>query len=249
MRTVLLVVGSILLLPAAGRADEAEDILDKAIQATATSALRLNRLANVIRTDRGTLFLPEGPTTFERKAYLSGPERLRYEATLIRGGQKDSIIMAVSPAGAWQKAAGKVDPLFPALAQNFRDGDADVWGLITLLPLRQKGTKLRALPRVEIGKKEAVGLNVSRPGRSNAQLYFDVNSGQLLRVNVRVREAGLEVSREVDLFDYKDFAGVSLPTRMTVAQNARKIEEWTVQDYKFPDKLDEKMFAQPAAPK
>jgi hypothetical protein len=161
------------------------------------------------------------------------------------GGQKQPMSMALNGPSGWKKIGGEIEDLFPALADSVREGDADVWSLITLLPLKQNGVKLRALPQVEINKKVAVGLNVSRPGHTNAQLYFDADTGLLLRVNVRVHEAGLEVSREVDLFDYKNCDGINLPTRVTVTQNARKIEEWAIQNYRFPDKLDDKTFAKP----
>src|SRR5438105_4147725 len=108
MRIFVLAVGLFTLAPAAGRADDAAAILDKAVQATATSDLMLNRLAVMVRTDRGTLFLPGEPAQVERTCYLRRPDRLKYDATMTTAGQKQTMVIALNGPLGWQQPAGQV---------------------------------------------------------------------------------------------------------------------------------------------
>ncbi len=245
MRTRLLAVGLLALIPAAGRADDAAATVERAVVATANSDLRLRRLETVVRSDRGTLFMPVGEVPVQRTAYFSAPDRLKYDASLTIGGQRQAMVIVLNGLNGWQQSGGEVKDLSAGQFDAVRDGDADAWWLATLLPLRQKGATLKALPAVTVGGKPANGVSVSRPNRPDAQLYFSAETGLLVRVRVTMRETGLDSVREVDLGSHRDFDGIKLPTRITVTQNGRKIEDWTVEGYRTPDRLDDKLFAKP----
>jgi hypothetical protein len=243
MRAALLAVGTFLLV-ATVRADDASAIVDKAVEATATSSLRLHRLSNVVRTDRGTLFMPDGEWTAERVATYALPDRLKYVAMLTVAGQRRPTIMALNGPLGWQQSGGEVQNLSPPQADALRDGDLDGWSLLTLLAPRERGAKLQTLPAMTINGKQAVGVCLTRPGRQDAQLYFDAATRLPLRVTHKVRESAVE-TRQEDLDAYKDFDGIRLPTHITVFLNGRKAEDWTVQSYRFPDRLDGKIFVKP----
>jgi hypothetical protein len=245
MRMVLLTAGLITLVPQFARADDAEAIVEKAVRAMANSDLRLNRLGNVVRTDRGSLFMPGGEVPVRRTAYLCPPDRIKYEAILTVNGQPSATIMALNGLTAWQQSAGKVEDLIPAQTEAMRDGDADPWALVTLLPLRAKRTTLKILPTKTVNGKNAAGVTVKRPNRPDAQIYFAADTGLPLKVTFAMRDTGLESNRDWDLAEYRDFDGIKLPTRITVTQNGRKIEEWTVQSCRFPDRLEDKVFQKP----
>ena len=101
------------------------------------------------------------------------------------------------------------------------------------------------MPSIDINGKPAVGVAVPRPNRSNANIYFDAVSSLPVKVKLTVREAGIEVPRDYDMSAHKDFDGIKLPTKITVSQSGRKIEEWTIDSYSTPDRLDDKVFAKP----
>jgi hypothetical protein len=244
MRSILLASIVLTLLAPAGRADDATDIVDKAVRAMATSDLRLNRLATAVRVERGSFFPPSGEMPCERTVSISPPDRVRYDATITIGRERQSMVMALNGLLSWQKAGGKIEDLSLGQSDIMKNGDIDSWALTTLLPLRQRGIKLKALSKAA-DDKPAVGVNVARSDRPDAQVYFDAKTGLPAKVAVKTRYGDLEVSRVVDLAEFKDFDGIKLPTRITVSENGRKIEEWTVQNYRFPDKLDEKLFAKP----
>ena len=77
------------------------------------------------------------------------------------------------------------------------------------------------------------------------QLYFDKANDLLVKGVFTVRENGRDVIREMLFSDFKDFEGQRLPTKQTTLHAGRKIEEWTIDRYKFPDKIDPAVFAKP----
>jgi hypothetical protein len=244
MRTVLLAIGIISSAPQIGWADEAVAIVDRAVQVTANSDLRLNRLQNFIRTEQGTFSMPTGDTPARRTAYVGPPDRIKFEAVLTVGGQPQSVIVAVNGIAGWKQLSGVVENMSPAECDAAKD-EADAWALITILALRQKGVTLKPLPAVTENGKPAVGVNVTRPNRPDAQIYFAADTGLPVRLTVKAREGGLEFVREYRLADYREFDGIKLPTRITVVRNGRKIEDWTVQSYRYPDRLEDKVFQKP----
>jgi len=244
MRTPLLTIGLIACIVAPVRADDAKAIIDKAVKATASSDLRLNRLQNVIRTEKGTFFVPGADTPARRTAYLGPPERIKFDAVLGGSGDTQPVVLSLNGAGGWKSMNGAVTAL-TVLEYDALADEADAWGLITLLPLRKKGVTLKTLPPATVNGKAAVGVDVSRHNRPDARIYFAADSGLPLKLRLTVRAAGVEVAREIDVSGYRDFDGIKLPTHITVTQNGRKIEDWTIQDYKYPDKLDDKLFVKP----
>jgi len=243
MRTVILAT-SVLIVVSGVRADDPAAVVEKAIQATATSELRLQRLTNVVRTDRGTLFLPGGNWLADRVAYFALPDRLKYEATMTVAGQKQATIMALNGPLGWHHSNGQLVNLTQPQADALKEGDLTGWALLTLRPLREKGAKLKSLPDTKINGKAAVGVTLSKSGRPDAQFYFDAATDLPLRITFQLREGGAD-SRQQDLDVYKAFDGIRLPTQITVWQNRQKIEEWTVLNYKFPDRLADKLFVKP----
>jgi hypothetical protein len=244
MRTSLLAVGLLTLVPAAGRADDAAAVVERAVAATAGSDIRLRRLDAVVRAERGSFFQPTGELPTQRTAYLGLPDRIKYDATITVGGQPQPVILSVEGVRGWKRMGGVVQDMAAAEYDSVKS-DLDDWSLITLLPLRRKDVTLKSLPAATVGGKPAAGVLVTRPNRPDAQLYFATDSGLLVRVRFKLPEAGPDTTRDVDLGTYRDFDGIKLPTRITVTRNGRKTEDWTVEGYQTPDRLDEKVFAKP----
>jgi hypothetical protein len=244
MRLALPALTFLALVPLTARADDATAVVEKAVGAMANSDLRLNRLRTIVRTERGTISLPTGDVEVQRTAYLNPPERLKYEARLTLNNQPESMTLTLNGVNGWQKSG----PMLKDMTQGEYDVMQDenyAWYLSTLLPLRQKGAVVKTAPAMTIAGKPAVGVSVARPSRSDVQLYFDGASNLPIKVKIKVREVGVEVLREYDLSGHKDFDGVKLPTKITILQNGKKIEDWTVVSYQTPDRLDDKVFAKP----
>ncbi|HEY1378171.1 MAG TPA: hypothetical protein VGF55_15320 [Gemmataceae bacterium] len=244
MRTGLLAIGLLTLVPAAGRADDAATVVERAVTATAGSDIRLRRLDAVVRTERGSFFQPAGELPTRRIAYLALPDRIKYDATITVGGQPQSVVLAVDGVHGWKRMTGVIQDMASAEYDSVKT-DLDDWSLITLLPLRRKDATLKSLPAATVGGKPAAAVSVTRPSRPDAQLYFAADTGLLVRVRFKLPEAGPNATRDVDLGEYREFDGIKLPTRIIVTRNGKKTEEWTVEGYQTPDRLDDKAFKKP----
>jgi len=86
-----------------------------------------------------------------------------------------------------------------------------------------------------------------RPGKTPLRLYFDEQSGLLVRL-VRLGETPLgELPTQIDYADYREAAGVKIPFRWTLA---RPTGRFTIQvsDVKENVPVDDAKFAKPAQP-
>jgi photosynthetic reaction center cytochrome c subunit len=86
-----------------------------------------------------------------------------------------------------------------------------------------------------------------RPGKTPLRLYFDQQSGLLVRL-VRLGETPLgELPTQIDYADYREAGGVKIAFRWTLARPSGR---FTVQvsDVKENVPVDDRKFAKPAPP-
>jgi hypothetical protein len=85
------------------------------------------------------------------------------------------------------------------------------------------------------------------PGRTLGKLYFDRESGLLVRL---VRFAGSRVGRlptQIDYADYRDVSGIKMPFRWTVTWLSG-VDTFELTDVQLNAPIDAAKFARPAAP-
>ncbi len=246
MRTALrlaLVVG--LLYGAAGplRADDRDKalaLIDRAIKAHGGEA-GLAKVAVSTRTNAGSQTQPTGEVTFTSTVTQSLPDRVRLE---IEVG-KSKLLTVIDGAKGWQQSAG--GSTFPVDRDRLKEmkGEAYVWWLATLVPLKKDGLTLALAPEIKVDGKPALGVKVSGRGEPDAKLYFDQGSGLLVKIERRAPETGVLVNKEYYFSDFKDFDGVKLPAKEVMTVNGRKWYEVKVLTYKFLAKVEDSAFARP----
>jgi outer membrane lipoprotein-sorting protein len=197
------------VIPAAPGAPSADQILDKYIQALG-GAQRLSALASFLAKGTSAGYGPEGsPRPIE--IYAKAPNQ---RATIIHTQNGDSVTVYDGRAG-WIKAPLRPVPIM-AVSGSALEGlrlDAEL-----AFPARIKEvlSKWRVGFAATINDREAQVLQGTTPGGSLATLYFDAESGLLVRL---VRYADSVVGRtptQIDYSDYREVAGVKLPFRLTV---------------------------------
>jgi photosynthetic reaction center cytochrome c subunit len=98
-----------------------------------------------------------------------------------------------------------------------------------------------------LGDRDAYVISCSNVGQAIVKLYFDEQSGLLVRL-VRYAQSPLGVvPTRIDYGDYRDTAGVEIPFRWTVAQPG---ENSTIQleQMKVNVPIDDALFAKPISP-
>lgn len=113
--------------------------------------------------------------------------------------------------------------------------------------LKEMFSKLERRGMEKIGDHDAYVVVGEREGRTPLQLYFDTQSGLLLRL-VRFGETPLgSLPTQIDYADYREVGGVKVPFRWTLARSGGR---FTIQltDASQNVPVDDAKFAKPPAP-
>jgi photosynthetic reaction center cytochrome c subunit len=113
--------------------------------------------------------------------------------------------------------------------------------------LKQMFTEMKLQGTEKIGDHEAYLVVGQRDGKPPIQLYFDEQTGLLVRM-VRYGETALgRLPTQIDYSDYRDTDGVKIPYRWTLARPSGR---FTIQvsEVKQNVPVDDAKFAKPAEP-
>jgi hypothetical protein len=117
-----------------------------------------------------------------------------------------------------------------------------------LTVLSDKEYKLSPLGEEQIDDKPAVGLRVERKGFRDVCLYFDKETGLLVKMQSRLKDpvrGGEEITAETLYGDYKDVEGVMTAHKVTIRYDGKLYTEAAVTEVKLAEQLDESTFARP----
>ena len=216
-------------------------ILDKYLQAIG-GAPRLATLTSFVA--KGTY---EGYETFSAKVpleiFANAPNQL---ATVVHTQTGDSV-STYDGANGWMAAADKLMRVLPLTG-----GDLDGARMDAALSLPARITQdfqwRTGFPSVSIDDRPVqVVQNVAR-GDLGAKLYFDSESGLLVRQVRFVDTAVGVIPTQVDYSDYRTVAGVKVPFRrvMTWTDGRSTIE---LSDVQANARIEAARFAKPAPPR
>jgi hypothetical protein len=239
----LLTLGLVFALPAASAraADRAAAlaVIEKAVKAQG-GADGLARAALAARGGKGVLALRGSDLPFTTEEILNLPNQSRVKLEVNRA----QIMEVFNDDRGWKQSGGATIAMSPGRLAEVRE-EAYVWWLATLAPLLKDGFDLDVLPEINVDGRPAAGVKVTARGRPDAALYFDKDSGRLVKIRRRAKEAGIESDKEYFYSDYKDVDGVKIPGKEVVHLNGRKFSEVQYTEYKFLRKPDESAFARP----
>ena len=240
-----------LLLAGAGqvRADdqaEMKALVTKAVQAMGGQA-KLAKLRAATWKGKGTLHIDGNTAAYTEDSSSQFPDRLRFDMEIDINGMKLNQLLVVDGDKGWIKTGGAtvdmpkevrtaITDYFYALALGMMPGE-----------LADKAYKLSPLGEVKVGDKTAVGLQASRPGRRDVNLYFDKEAGLPLKIETTAGriEDGMEVNFEFLYTEYKDMDGVKTCTKMTWKREGKTYLERELTEVTPQEKLDDGVFAKP----
>jgi hypothetical protein len=184
----------------------ADPILDKYVQAVG-GAEALQKISS--RVEKGTMTFARGQMAVE--VFAKAPNQ---RATVVHQPNGDNITAFDGHAG-WLGAPGR-----PAREMSEQENDASRLDADFRFPtdLKQIFTQFRVGRPEKIGERQATAVFAIRQGLPPVRLYFDDQSGLLLRM---VRYAETPLGRnptQVDYADYRDAGGVKIPYRWTIAR-------------------------------
>jgi hypothetical protein len=240
-----------LVLPSAppARADDKPDadaVLEKGIKALGGDA-RLEKYKAATWKGKGTFHAGAADIEYTGEWAMQAPDKYRAVVSGEANGAKFKRVRVVDGDKGWTKTDdGDAKEMSAGdLAEARRELHAQ-W-LTRLVPLRDRAFTLAATGATKVGDTPAVGLEVTAKDGRKFHLFFDKDSGLLLRSETLVKPAGAEqeVKQEVLYADHKDAGGIKHATRITVKRDGRTVLEEEVTEYTPLEKLDDKEFARP----
>jgi hypothetical protein len=123
----------------------------------------------------------------------------------------------------------------------YADAVANLYGLTG------PGFQLTALGTSKVGDKPVVGVRVSSKGHGDVSLYFDKETGLLLKRSRRRNPPSLGPGCQIDTLyaDYRNVSGILFPHRVTEAWNGqlRYTTDWS--DFSVAEKFADGTFDKP----
>lgn len=243
----LLAAGLVVLVAAplsAAERDKALAVIDDAIRAHG-GADKLAATKTMTRSSKGVMHLFGKENAFKADTAFQLPDRYRDAIVIEADGLKTPLTIVVNGDQGWNASAGMVAELGKTRVAEVREEMLYVVQLSTLLPLRDKSFELAPLPESKVLGLPALAVKVVSKGHSDAVLYFDKESRLLIKLERKAQEGGLGSNKEYYYRDHRDFDGLKMATKYIELMNGKKSIEMTIESYKFPEKIDEKVFGKP----
>jgi hypothetical protein len=222
--------------PVAG--PSAEQLLDKFI--AATGAAGANHASFAIR---GTY---EGYETYHQRVpfeiWVNAPAKM---ASIVQTQNGDSTTVYDGTQG-WIASPNNPVMLVPMAAGAESDGARFDAQLFFPSGIRQALSQWRTgFPQTSVGEKDVQVIEGIGPARTKFKLFFDVETGLLLRQLRYVNTVVGTNPYQIDYADYKDVGGVKLPHQWTVTwTNGQSI--WRVEEIHADAAMPAGRFAKPA---
>ena len=231
-------------LYARGQGDESRAIIDKAIKAHG-GAKKLEAIKAVQIKAKGKIYQPmEFPFTAE--ICSQPPDKMKLTADLEVNNMNIAFVQVFDGKKGWQSVAGMTKEVDADELKEFKE-QMHVEEVASLVPLKDKSYKLSALGETKVGDQDTVGVQVTKKGRRDVNLYFDKQTHLLLKAEYRALDPSKqEVTQEKLFQNYKDVGGMKLPGRMVVNNDGKKFLDLEITEATpMESPFDESVFAKP----
>jgi hypothetical protein len=230
-------------------AAKARTIINKAIQAQGGEAnLAKQKIVRQKGTYRRFTDGKQGTPLFSWEQITQLPDRSKSVQKGEIDGQKVSMTIVLKGDQAWMNVNGQVEDLDKQMIASMKE-DLYAGEVSLLLPLKQKEYQLSVLAEEKVNGHSAAGVKVVSKGRPDVSLYFDKESGLLVKCVRQVPDGtGGQVTQEEFFSEYKETDKVKLPRKLMTFADGKKIAEGTIDEVQFLQKIEEKEFDKPGSP-
>ena len=224
--------------------DAARAIVEKAIKAHG-GPQNLAKLRVMRFKASGKILVPgspDRPVVIER--HWQTPDRYKSSIHYAALGKQTDLVRVLNGDQAWLQVDynDRVRPM-DKVSRTELEEQKYAEGLDRLEFLNEKGIKLSRLKRIEVQGQPAVGVLVKSKGHWDVKLYFDADTGLLVK-RERIKTKGGFIE-DAEFGDYRKVDGIPRYRTLTISQNGKKFMELNEVQFEFPDKFDPKVFAKP----
>jgi outer membrane lipoprotein-sorting protein len=224
-------------------ADDAKAVVAKAIKATGIKTT--DKPIAMTWKDKGTFTGGEFKLEYSSDFTFQGPDKYRFVMNGDFNGMKITFTVVVNGDKAWESAFGQSQEMTGEKLEHIL-GEVYQMNVLSLAPLlSDKEYKLTLGGEKDVNGKKASVIKVARDKRPSITLYFDKESGLLVKSEMKVKDEfqqWKEVLDEGYYTDYKEVAGRQMYTKMRIVRDGKTMIESSLSDQKLHDKLDGKLF-------
>jgi hypothetical protein len=248
MRTFLLLsFGFALALTLAGRAAadaDSQAVVEKAIKAHG-GLDKLSKVKAAQSKMQGTIHLLGG-IKFTGETFYQEPNQFKTVLDMEIMGMNINQTVGMNGDKIWIQVMGKDIELDDKIKAGMKE-EIESERLVGLVMLKKKDYELSALGEAKVGDRDAVGVRVSAKGKKDVNLFFDKETGMLVKMENRAVDpmSGEEVTQERILSEYKDMDGMKRPSKILINRDGKKFLEAEITEVKAVDKFDDSVFAKP----
>ncbi len=236
---------SIMLVPARGEDPPAGQVLDKAIAAVGGQE-KLSKAKAIAWKSKAKVTIEGNENELKIEGTLEGIDHYRSQFEGDFNGNTFQGVTVLSGDKGWRKFGPNIMPLDEDAIANEKRTIYLVACHMNLIHLKDKGFKLEPAPGADVDGKPADAIKVTGPDGKEATLYFDKESGLLVRQVARVTGwMGDEYTQEATFRDHKEFDGIRVATKSTVKRDGEEFVKQEIQEIKFLDKAPDESFAEP----
>ena len=248
MTRTSLYVSAILLLGAPASGSEAvspADIIRKAIRAQGGKE-KVTRISCYRGKSSGRLTINDTVFPVTIAFWHKSPHFMKVSADVVVDGEIVVDTLVVSGTQGWHKRDEVVRELSEIQVEAAQEGFYK-YQVLQLFPLLENPSfKLFKLGESRIEDRVAIGLSVASQGHRELKLYFDKETGLLIKCDSQTLGRGLKMVLQEEFFrDYRDFEGLKFPWKNLVLWNGKKHLEDELTELRFLEKMDPNEFNKP----
>jgi hypothetical protein len=244
MRTCVIVFAVIFGTAEIARADEAAEILARAVKASAGSEETLGRRKYCVMKQSGVIHLPTGAALATREGTMTLPDRGKWVIAMRPVTGPINVTIVLNGLRGWSKDQAGVVDLAPSQYDAVQNEAYTLW-LASLQPFKSGSLKWELVKDATVDGRATRVLKATQPNRPAVSLYFDRENFLLLKAAYAGTENLQPVVKEFVFSGHKEFDGQRLPGKVQVFEKGKKLEEWTNESVRFPSSLDERDFSKP----
>ncbi len=179
------------------------------------------------------------------------PDKIRFDFEVENPkGSNFAFTRVVNGKKGWQGSVRGTRDLKEAEVTQIVDELYAHW-LASVVPLKDKGFEFSVWGNAAVDGKDAVGVRVLCKGRPDVTLFFDKETGLLIKSERRAKDpvTNEEYTAESVYRDHKAFQGAMWPTNRLDRRDGKDLEEnsgrFELSEFQAHDKLEESSLARP----
>jgi len=250
MRAMILSLVSFGLFLAGSSALQAQDdlraVIDKAIKAQGGEE-RINKHKAGTSKSKGTVDVQGMTIDFTEEASFHLPNKVRSAQQLDIMGNPVKIIVGFDGDKAWLNVNGKdIDMMLDKIADLMHE-QIYLSEVTRLTTLKDKKFELSSLGEAKVQDKPAVGIRVVSKGHRDINLFFDKESGLMVKIEHRTVDLNTqqELNEERIITEFQDKDGVKEPKKAIINRDGKKYIDVEILEVKYQDDIDDTQFSKP----